>query len=67
MPLSSSLGVVLELRDGRQINLLPVGEEITTSAAPIAVGDVLLLTSEHGLLAFKTPSETPPANKQRQP
>jgi len=38
MPLSSSLGVVLELRDGRQINLLPVGEEITTSAAPIAVG-----------------------------
>jgi outer membrane protein assembly factor BamB len=63
MPLSSSLGVVLELRDGRQINLLPVGEEITTSAAPIAVGDVVLLTSEHGLLAFKQPGERPPLNK----
>jgi outer membrane protein assembly factor BamB len=63
MPLSSSLGVVLELRDGRQINLLPVGEEITTSAAPIAVGDVVLLTSEHGLLAFKQPVEAPPENK----
>lgn len=59
MPLSSSAGVVLELRDGRQANLLPVGEEITTSAAPIAVGDVVLLTTEHGLLAFRQPSETP--------
>jgi hypothetical protein len=63
MPLSGSSGVVLELRDGRQVNLLPVGEEITTSAAPIAVGDVVLLTSEHGLLAFKQPSEPPPAKE----
>jgi eukaryotic-like serine/threonine-protein kinase len=63
MPLSSSDGVVLELRDGRQVNLLPVGEEITTSAAPIAVGRVILLTTEHGLLAFTQPSETPPAKK----
>lgn len=61
MPLSSSDGVVLELRDGRQANLLPVGEEITTSAAPIAVGAVVLLTTEHGLLAFTQPRETPPA------
>ncbi|HEV7798247.1 MAG TPA: PQQ-binding-like beta-propeller repeat protein, partial [Pyrinomonadaceae bacterium] len=61
MPLSSSAGVVLALRDGRQINLLPVGEEITTSASPIAVGDVILLTTEHGLLAFKPPRETPAA------
>lgn len=59
MPLSSSAGVVLELRDGRQANLLPVGGEITTSAAPIAVGDIVLLTTEHGLLAFRQPSETP--------
>jgi outer membrane protein assembly factor BamB len=63
MPLSSSLGVVLELRGGRQINLLPVGEEITTSAAPIAVGDVVMLTSEHGLLAFKQPPEAAPKKK----
>jgi len=55
MPLSSSAAVVLESRDGRQVNLLPVGEEITTSASPIAVGDVVLLTTEHGLLAFTQP------------
>lgn len=60
MPFSSSAGVVLELRDGRQINLLPTGEEIATSAAPIAVGEVVLLTTEHGLLAFAQPREAPP-------
>lgn len=56
-PLSSLAGVVLGLPDGRQINLLPTGEEITTSAAPIAVGDAVLLTTEHGLLAFARPSD----------
>ena len=60
MPFSGSAGVVLELRNGRQINLLPTGEEIATSAAPIAVGDVVLLTTEHGLLAFSQPREKPP-------
>jgi hypothetical protein len=60
MPFSSSAGVVLELRDGRQINLLPTGEEIATSASPIAVGEVVLLTTEHGLLAFTQPREISP-------
>jgi outer membrane protein assembly factor BamB len=60
MPFSSSAGVVLELRDGRQINLLPTGEEIATSASPISVGEVVLLTTEHGLLAFAQPREAPP-------
>lgn len=59
-PLSSSAGVVLELRDGRQVNSLPVGEEITTSASPIAVGRVVLLTTEHGLLAFSQPRAVAP-------
>jgi outer membrane protein assembly factor BamB len=63
MPLSSSDGVVLELRDGRQANLLPVGEEITTSASPIAVGAVVLLTTEHGLLAFTQPRDGSPAKQ----
>jgi outer membrane protein assembly factor BamB len=63
-PLSSSIGVVLELRDGRQVNSLPVGEEITTSASPIAVGNVVLLTTEHGLLAFTQPGEKPPGKKE---
>jgi len=61
MPLSSATAIVLELRGGRQLNLLAVGEEITTSAAPIAVGEVVLLTTENGLVAFASPSEKPPA------
>jgi hypothetical protein len=56
-PLSSSAGVVLALRDGKQVNSLPTGEEITTSASPIVVGDVVLLTTLHGLLAFARPEE----------
>lgn len=59
-PLSSPAGVVLELRDGRQVNSLPVGEEISTSASPVAVGAVVLLTTEHGLLAFSQPREAAP-------
>jgi len=57
-PLASPAGVVLGLRDGRQINSLPTGEEITRSASPIAVGDAVLLTTEHGLLAFAQPQES---------
>jgi len=56
-PLTSSAGVVLSLRDGRQVNTLPTGEEITTSASPVVVGDVILLTTMHGLLAFAPPQE----------
>jgi eukaryotic-like serine/threonine-protein kinase len=59
-PLSGSAGVVLELRDGRQVNTLPVGEEISNLASPIAVGDTVLLTTESGLLAFMRPREAPP-------
>ena len=55
-PLSSSAAVVLGLRDGKQINSLPTGEELTSSAAPILVGDAVILTTEHGLLAFARPA-----------
>jgi eukaryotic-like serine/threonine-protein kinase len=51
-PLSSSAAVVLGLRDGKQVNSLPTGEELTSSAAPIMAGDTVILTTEHGLLAF---------------
>ncbi|MBC8029352.1 MAG: PQQ-like beta-propeller repeat protein [Pyrinomonadaceae bacterium] len=63
-PRSSAIGVVLEIRDGRQVNSLPVGEEITTSASAIAVGDTVFLTSEHGLLAFRQPREGQPLKKE---
>lgn len=57
-PLSSSAAVVLSLRDGKQLNSLPTGEELTSSASPIMVGDAVILTTEHGLLAFGRPSDT---------
>jgi outer membrane protein assembly factor BamB len=57
-PLSSSEGVVLGLKDGKQVNTLVAGEELTSSASPIIVGDAVILTTEHGLLAFARPSDT---------
>jgi len=56
-PLSSSEGVVLGLKDGKQVNSLPTGDELTSSASPIIVGDAVILTTEHGLLAFARPQE----------
>lgn len=64
-PLSSLAGIVLGVPDGKQINSLPTGEEITTSAAPIAVGDAVLLTTEHGLLAFARPSDVSKPTSQK--
>ena len=61
-PLSSSNAVVLALRDGKQVNSLATGEELTSSAAPIIVGDTIIVTTEHGLLAFSRPgTSTKPA------
>jgi outer membrane protein assembly factor BamB len=57
-PLSSSNAVVLALRDGKQVNSLATGEELTSSAAPIIVGDTVIVTTEHGLLAFSRPPTT---------
>jgi outer membrane protein assembly factor BamB len=58
-PLSSSEAVVLGLKDGKQVNTLAAGEELTSSASPIIVGDAVILTTEHGLLAFARPSDSP--------
>src|SRR5215208_6264128 len=57
-PLSSSEGVVLRLKDGKQVNSLPTGDELTSSASPILVGDAVILTTEHGLLAFARPTDS---------
>ena len=54
-PLSSTTAVVLSLKDGKQVNSLPTEEELTSSAAPILVGDAVIVTTEHGLLAFAPP------------
>src|SRR6185369_9025144 len=57
-PLSSSEAVVLGLKDGKQVNTLVAGEELTSSASPIIVGDAVILTTEHGLLAFARPADS---------
>lgn len=58
-PLAGDSCVALNLRDGKPLNSLPVGEENNTAAAPQITGDTLLLTTRRGLLAF-----TPAANAQ---
>jgi len=62
-PLSSLAAVVLNLKDGKQLNSLPTGEELTSSASPVIVGDAVIVTTEHGLLAFGRPAEA--TNKQK--
>jgi eukaryotic-like serine/threonine-protein kinase len=64
-PLSSSMGVVLSLKDGKQVNSLPTDAELTSSAAPVLVGDAVIVTTENGLLAFAHPSNS--ASKPARP
>lgn len=54
-PLTGSAGVVLDLRDGKQLNNLPIGEDQSMGASPIVAGKVLFITTRHGLLAFSRP------------
>ena len=56
-PLSSSVAVVLGLKDGKQLNSLPTDDELSSSASPVIVGDAVIVTTEHGLLAFGRPAE----------
>lgn len=63
-PLSGDAGVVLDLRDGKQLNTLPVGEDNTTAASTVAVGNVLLVTTRRGLIAFSRP-ENPVQSKSK--
>lgn len=58
-PLSTDGAIVLGLRDGKPVNTLAVGEENSSSAAPIAVNDLVLVTTAHGLLAFARPKDKP--------
>jgi outer membrane protein assembly factor BamB len=56
IPLSSDAGIVLDLRDGKQLNLLPLGEDASIAASPIVAGKIILVTTRHGLLAFSNPA-----------
>ena len=59
IPLSSDSGVVLALRDGKQINTLPIGADNSISASPVKVGNLVVVTSIQGLLAFSSPKTQP--------
>jgi outer membrane protein assembly factor BamB len=56
-PLSTDSAIVLGLRDGKPVNTLALGEDNSSSAAPIMVGDLVLITTPHGLQAFAAPQQ----------
>lgn len=58
-PLSTDSAIVLSLRDGKPANTLPLGEENSSSAAPIAINNMVLITTSHGLIAFAAPQQNP--------
>ncbi|MBA3320341.1 MAG: PQQ-binding-like beta-propeller repeat protein [Pyrinomonadaceae bacterium] len=51
-PLAGDACIVLSLRNGKQMNMLPVGEGNNTAATPIVAGELLLITTRSGLVAF---------------
>ena len=53
-PFSTDQAIVLNLRDGKTSNTLPLGEENSNSAAPVSVRNLVLITIPHGLLAFSS-------------
>lgn len=56
--------VVLDLRDGKQLNVLPLGTDGATAADPVLANNhLLLLTTRHGLLAFAQADDAVPRNR----
>lgn len=51
-PLVGEEGVILSLQDGKKVNSLYVGEDNNTGASPLFQGNLILLTTRKGLLAF---------------
>src|SRR5882724_4062258 len=58
-PLSTDSAIVLSLHDGKPANTLSLGEENSSSAAPIVVENLVLIATSHGLLAFSAPPQGP--------
>jgi hypothetical protein len=61
-PLSTDSAIVLSLKNGKPVNTMSIGEENSSSAAPIAARDVIILTTPHGLLAFSNAEQKPVAH-----
>ncbi|MGI9107009.1 MAG: PQQ-binding-like beta-propeller repeat protein [Pyrinomonadaceae bacterium] len=51
-PLGGDACIVLSLRDGKQLNTLPVGQDGNTSSSPLVVDNLLLIPTRSGLKAF---------------
>ena len=51
-PLGGDACIVLSLRDGKQLNTLPVGEDGNTSASSVVADNLLLIPTRRGLTAF---------------
>jgi outer membrane protein assembly factor BamB len=51
-PLSTDTAIVLSLKNGKPLNTMSMGEENSSSAAPIAASGMIILTTPHGFVAF---------------
>lgn len=51
-PLGGDACIVLSLRDGKQVNTLPVGVDGNTPATPLVSGNLLMIPTRQGLVAF---------------
>ncbi len=54
-PLSTDSAIVLSLHDGKTSNSLSLGDENISTAAPIAIDNLVVIATSHGLLAFGAP------------
>jgi outer membrane protein assembly factor BamB len=61
-PLAGDECVILSLQDGRKINSVYVGDDNNSEADPLLAGDLLLLTTRKGVMAFS--NQTPDASTQ---
>ena len=53
-PLSTDSAIVLSLKDGKPVNRLQIGQENSSSAAPVVVQEIVFLTTAKGLMAFSS-------------
>lgn len=51
-PLAGDECIVLDLKDGKTINSVDVGDDNNTAAAPIQADNILLISTRKGLIAF---------------
>lgn len=54
-PFSTDVAIVLNPRDGKPVNTLPLGEENSSAAGPVIIDNLVVITAPHGILAFAPP------------